>query len=109
MCGFAQQDCLRHFFDSSGDLVSKNAISSRKDVLHIACLCGVFVEMENGYSHQSSQSISAQRRKVTSGEGDVGILGKVTSTLCCLELSYVLSTDLHPGQGALSLYWLDAV
>lgn len=31
------------------------------------------------------------------GEGDVGILGKVTSTLHCLELSYVFSTDLHPG------------
>lgn len=43
------------------------------------------------------------------GEGDVGILGKVTSTLHCLELSYVFSTDLHPGQGALSLYWLAAV
>lgn len=23
MCGWAQQECLRHFFDSSGDLVSK--------------------------------------------------------------------------------------
>lgn len=43
----------------------KNAISSRKDALHIAWLCGVFAEMENGHFYQFLQTSQHSDRGLT--------------------------------------------
>lgn len=95
---------LRHFFDSSGDLVSKNAVNSRKDARHVARLCRVFAELEKGYSYPFLQTISAQRPRYDNlVEKRLEYQRQVTGTLHCLELSYACSTDLSPEQGPWSL------
>lgn len=42
-----------------GTCCLRNAIRSRKDSLHSAWLCVVFVEVEKCYSYQFSQTVSA--------------------------------------------------